>query len=169
MRTLAEDTDPKAERAWLALLRAASPARKLELVLSANRTGRLLALTGLRERHPTESPARLRRRLARSWRPRLTARCPNMNEGGTELLAAIVRVVRTFEALGVDYLVGGSVASSLFGEPRLTVDADLVARPSASQRAFFATGLEGSTAEAIFTVAPGTRSPLRVLSLLSLR
>jgi hypothetical protein len=51
-----------------------------------------------------------------------------MNEGGTELLAAIVRVVRAFDALGVDYLVGGSVASSLFGEPRLTVDADLVAR-----------------------------------------
>lgn len=51
-----------------------------------------------------------------------------MNEGGTELLAAIVRVVRAFEALGVDYLVGGSVASSVFGEPRLTVDADLVAR-----------------------------------------
>lgn len=51
-----------------------------------------------------------------------------MNEGETELLAAIVRVVRAFDALGVDYLVGGSVASSLFGEPRLTVDADLVAR-----------------------------------------
>ena len=67
MRTLAEDTDPKAERAWLELLRAASPARKLELVLSANRTGRLLALTGLRERHPAESPTRLRRRLADLW------------------------------------------------------------------------------------------------------
>lgn len=50
-----------------------------------------------------------------------------MNDGGTELLAAIVRVVRAFDALGVDYFVGGSVASSLFGEPRLTVDADLVA------------------------------------------
>jgi len=48
-----------------------------------------------------------------------------MNEGGTESLAAIVRVVRAFDALGVDYLLGGSVASSLFGEPRLTVDADV--------------------------------------------
>ena len=57
-----------------------------------------------------------------------------MNEGGTELLAAIVRVVRAFEALGVDYLVGGSVASSVFGEPRLTVDADLVARLLAPAR-----------------------------------
>ncbi len=51
-----------------------------------------------------------------------------MNEGETELLAAVARVVRAFEVLGVDYLVGGSVASSVFGEPRQTVDADLVAR-----------------------------------------
>lgn len=67
MRTLAEDTNPEAERVLLELLRAASPARKFKLVLSANRTGRTLALAGLRERHPTESPARLQRRLADLW------------------------------------------------------------------------------------------------------
>lgn len=51
-----------------------------------------------------------------------------MPEGQTELLAAIARVVAAFEALGVDYFVGGSIASSIFGEPRQTLDADLVAR-----------------------------------------
>src|SRR6266705_3406337 len=51
-----------------------------------------------------------------------------MNEGETELLAAVARVVGVFDELGVDYLVGGSIASSVFGEPRQTVDADLVAR-----------------------------------------
>ena len=51
-----------------------------------------------------------------------------MSEADTELLAAITRVVRVFEALGVDYLIGGSLASSVFCEPRQTVDADLVAR-----------------------------------------
>ena len=51
-----------------------------------------------------------------------------MNEGETELLAAVARVVAAFDKLGVDYLIGGSVASSVFGEPRQTVDADLVAR-----------------------------------------
>lgn len=51
-----------------------------------------------------------------------------MNEADTELLAAVARVVTAFDALGVEYLVGGSVASSVFGEPRQTVDADLVAR-----------------------------------------
>ena len=50
-----------------------------------------------------------------------------MSEGDTELLAAVARIVAAFDALEVDYLVGGSVASSVFGEPRQTVDADLVA------------------------------------------
>ena len=48
-------------------LTTATPARKLAMVLDANRTARLLALAGLRERHPGDSPARLRRRLADLW------------------------------------------------------------------------------------------------------
>ncbi len=67
MRTLAQDTHPDAERVLINLLREATPARKLAVVLSANRTARVLALTGLRERHPGESAARLRRRLADLW------------------------------------------------------------------------------------------------------
>ena len=64
MRTLAEDTSPEAERVLIELLREASPARKIEMVLGANRTARTLALAGLCERHPEESDARLWRRLA---------------------------------------------------------------------------------------------------------
>jgi hypothetical protein len=67
MRTLAEDTHPAAEGVLIELLRGASPARKIAIVLDANRTARLLALTGLRERHPNDSPTRLRRRLADLW------------------------------------------------------------------------------------------------------
>ena len=67
VRTLAEDTHPDAERVLIELLRHATPARKMALVLDANRTARLLALAGLRERHPGESATRLRRRLADLW------------------------------------------------------------------------------------------------------
>ena len=67
MRTLADDTHPDAERVLLELLRNASPARKMAMLQGANQTARSLALTGLRERHPAESPARLRRRLADLW------------------------------------------------------------------------------------------------------
>jgi len=51
-----------------------------------------------------------------------------MNEGSTELLVAVGRVVAAFEALKIEYLIGGSLASSVFGEPRQTVGADLLAR-----------------------------------------
>ncbi len=64
---MAADTQPEAERILLELWRHATPARKVAMVLSANRTARLLALTGLSERHPGESPARLTRRLADLW------------------------------------------------------------------------------------------------------
>jgi hypothetical protein len=46
----------------------------------------------------------------------------------SELLAALARVTAVLDALGVNYLVGGSIASSVFGEPRQTLNADLLAR-----------------------------------------
>ena len=45
----------------------------------------------------------------------------------SEELAVTLRVVHALERLGVRYLVGGSLASSLHGNPRTTNDADIVA------------------------------------------
>lgn len=45
----------------------------------------------------------------------------------TEILAAITPIVEAFEGLGVAYHIGGSVASSVYGFIRATIDADLVA------------------------------------------
>lgn len=42
-------------------------------------------------------------------------------------VAIALEVGRQFDALGVTWLVGGSVASSILGEPRATADVDLVA------------------------------------------
>ena len=50
-----------------------------------------------------------------------------MSEAQSELLLAVRRVVGAFDELGIDYLIGGSLASSVHGEPRQTVDADLLA------------------------------------------
>ena len=75
MQTLAADTHPEAERVLIELWRNATPASKMAMVLSANRTARALALAGLRERYPGESPARQQRRLADLWLgPDLAAR-----------------------------------------------------------------------------------------------
>lgn len=39
----------------------------------------------------------------------------------------VAKVAEVFDALGVRYAIGGSLASSVVGEPRSTIDADLVA------------------------------------------
>jgi hypothetical protein len=54
MQTLARDTSADAEAVLIDLLRRASPAR-------------MLAMTGLKERHPDESEAQLRQRFADLW------------------------------------------------------------------------------------------------------
>ena len=50
-----------------------------------------------------------------------------MDPADIELYAAVRPVVAAFDQLGVQYFVGGSVASGVLGEPRQTLDADLVA------------------------------------------
>jgi hypothetical protein len=44
-----------------------------------------------------------------------------------DILAAITPIVEALEELGIPYHIGGSIASSLYGIPRLTIDVDLVA------------------------------------------
>ncbi|BDA73725.1 hypothetical protein RIVM261_039730 [Rivularia sp. IAM M-261] len=65
----------------------------------------------------------------------------NWDLTGVEAIEAImedaiwlaVKLGRILEELGIPYLVGGSVASSLLGEPRATLDLDLVVDVQASQ------------------------------------
>ncbi|MFN7669389.1 MAG: hypothetical protein ACK595_09300 [Planctomycetota bacterium] len=46
---------------------------------------------------------------------------------GERVLAALGPVVDAFARLGVDHHIGGSVATSTFGEARSTLDVDVVA------------------------------------------
>ncbi len=60
----------------------------------------------------------------------------------TEAFEACLAVIRAFEKWHVDYLVGGSLASSFHGTPRSTNDADLVADLRPAHAALLATELE---------------------------
>src|SRR5689334_15766212 len=44
-----------------------------------------------------------------------------------EPLEVALRVTQTMQELGIPYLIGGSLASTLYGEPRATMDADILA------------------------------------------
>jgi len=44
-----------------------------------------------------------------------------------DIIEVTLKVVKVFEKLGIDYHIGGSLASSAFGVPRSTLDVDIVA------------------------------------------
>jgi hypothetical protein len=51
----------------------------------------------------------------------------NGHTGVQEFLAALRKVIVAFDTLDIEYALGGSLASSLHGEPRATRDVDLIA------------------------------------------
>lgn len=62
---------------------------------------------------------------------------------GERVLAALGPVVDAFARLGVDYHIGGSVATSTFGEARSTLDVDVVAPIREEHAAPLAAALRG--------------------------
>ena len=64
MKTLSYDTHPEAERVQIELIRQMPSWRKLQLIGQMTQACQMLALSGLRQRHPDETPEELRLRLA---------------------------------------------------------------------------------------------------------
>lgn len=64
MSVLFSDTDPRMEALQIELWRQASPLHKMEMVAQLNASVRLLAMQGLRARHPDASEGELHMRLA---------------------------------------------------------------------------------------------------------
>lgn len=61
-----------------------------------------------------------------------------------DLLETMTPIVEVFDALGIPYHIGGSVASSAFGIPRSTLDVDLVAEIVPEQAGELARRLEAT-------------------------
>lgn len=60
---------------------------------------------------------------------------------GTDVVATLGPVVELLERLGLRYLIGGSVASSVYGTPRATMDVDLMAEVGEDDVDRFVSGL----------------------------
>ena len=63
-REMHRDTTPEVEEIQFAFYRSAPAWRKLEMMSDLNRSTRMLAMSGLRKRHPDASPDKLRYLLA---------------------------------------------------------------------------------------------------------
>jgi hypothetical protein len=129
------DTTPEAEAVLLARLRQMTPTRRLHMMAQLNRQMRGLALTGIRRRHPQAAPAEQQRRLATlllgdqiADAAYGAATYPREEDTmSNDVTQVTVRVIEVLEALGVPYLIGGSLASTLHGVARTTLDSDIVA------------------------------------------
>jgi hypothetical protein len=64
MAALYTDTHPTIEALQIQLLRQEPPWRKVEMLAQLNASARLLAMSGLRQRHSGAGESELRRRLA---------------------------------------------------------------------------------------------------------
>ena len=84
MTTLSPDAPPEIERLQIEGLRQMPSWRKMALLADMSRTVKVLALAGLRQRYPGDTPAQRRRRLADLFLgPELAARAygPPPEEG----------------------------------------------------------------------------------------
>ena len=64
MPTLSPDTHPEIERLQIERLRQMPAWRKMAVMAGMSQTVRTLALAGLRQRYPNDTPAQRQRRLA---------------------------------------------------------------------------------------------------------
>jgi hypothetical protein len=144
MKTQSADTSPEAERVQVALLRAASAERRLQLAYELSLMVIEMAWGAIRRLSPgvSERDARLRwialtygAPLAEELRSHATGR-PLVNMP-PNVRAALLPVIVALDELGVPYYIGGSVASSRLGIPRSTLDVDLVAELRTDQVAPF--------------------------------
>jgi hypothetical protein len=152
-RALHPGEDPRAEALLFARLRDASAVEKFAAMRRLTVAARSIALAGLRRRYLGASEAELTRRLAdlvlggracrTSLRPVLE-RARMSDDAELDPLRVAFLVTHTFEALGVRYFIGGSLASIFHGLIRTTNDADLVAELAPSHVTALVAALEGA-------------------------
>jgi hypothetical protein len=129
------DTDQAIERMVVSAWRSMSPHVRLTRALSATATVNALTRAGARQRGRTPSE---------QWRAyaevRLGAALTDASYGGTDSgsmedsgtmdhLGVLLLVIDALTRCALDYVVGGSLASSASGEPRATIDVDLTSSP----------------------------------------
>jgi hypothetical protein len=114
-----------------------------------NRAADMLALAGLRRRHPSASSHALGvalavQRIGRTHDRALTAQLTKettVTDTPADFLSVALRAATICTDLSIPYLIGGGVASTVHGEFRTTRDVDLVIRLTPADATRFAAAL----------------------------
>jgi hypothetical protein len=133
MGRLFADTTQAIEDELISRLSQVPPWRKLEMVAQLNAAVREMSMAGLRRRYPDDSPEQLHRRLAEVLLgPELAHSIHNYLPEDVHVMqsgpvAVMLVVADLFERMGINYAIGGSMASAFYGVGRSTMDVDFLA------------------------------------------
>jgi hypothetical protein len=129
------DTAPEAERILIEIYRKMPSARKWQIQEDIFRTARTFHAAGVRRRNPSASE----RDIRASWAALTVgdafpqaAEYLSMDQPA-DTLHSLRAVVVTLMKLDIPYVLGGSLAATLYGYPRLTHDADISIEPFAGK------------------------------------
>jgi hypothetical protein len=135
------DTSPEAQRVFEEAQRALPLWRKWEVLGDLYRLGRRLHAAGVLSRSPDATPAQVRDDwMARNLGAALAAPVPRGDPGTStpaESSPAVEFVAQVLDELGIAYALSGSLASSLYGVTRNTIDADVCAEPFVGKESEF--------------------------------
>ncbi|MDF5721838.1 MAG: hypothetical protein PUP91_15425 [Rhizonema sp. PD37] len=125
------DTNPEIDRFLMQAFRRMPTWKKAHLTNEATKGIQQWAIIGIRNQNPNATPEEIWFQLAvRCLSKELVNRVDKINRQkkimDAESIRLVLRVAEILETLAVDYLIGGSVASSILGEPRATLDIDIV-------------------------------------------
>lgn len=128
------DTSIEADVLMFQLWRQLTPQQRVQRAIAFNQAVRELVISGIQHQYPQATTALIRRELIKrrfgeKWVARLESSIIQHNVPEIVIanpIALARKIAEILESLDIPYMVGGSVASSLFGENRATEDLDLV-------------------------------------------
>ncbi len=179
-RPQAEDTNAEIDRRLMAAYRSMTPIQKAERIAEDSLAVQRLALAGVTLRHPAAgaherllalAAVRLGDDMVHRAYARFIANPKDCAVATTDPIALALQLAAVFDELGIRCVVGGSVASSVFGEPRSTEDVDFVAdlQPDDATRLVRALGDEFYIEEAAVRRAIERRSSFNLIHFASAR
>lgn len=125
------DTHPDIDKFLMLSFRQMPSWKKAYLVNEATKGIQQWALIGIRNQYENNTSVQINFQLAIRWLGKEVAeKLFNNNQGQlveANSIKLALKMVDIFESLEIPYLIGGSVASSILGEPRATLDVDMVA------------------------------------------
>ena len=133
MKPLITDTSPEIERMVFEGYRSMPRDRKIRIICDMFRLGRMLHAAGYRHRNPEAT----NRDILTDWLRQLYGYVPpvkwpeeeRMALSNADSLPHLKQVLYAFRRMNLLFAVGGSWASSIHGEPRLSNDADVTVEP----------------------------------------